>query len=591
MSRTNCRDREQETASQSNLGLDDSYPSLRPAPASWLEDALVKLQRVSNELNRAASPDEVMRLAVTVGRESLGFQRLGIWLFEPSLHSLTGTYGVNEKGEIVDERRFRIFDRGSVAPQLEAWSRPPYYFLRADDNLRDSEGGTIARGVHFTVPLLHDGQTKGLVSVDDLIDGPAVNDKTGLLLTLFSNCVASHYFLKVAERQTRVAVAASERADAIKREFLGMLSHEVRTPLNAILGFAQLLCMDSEDPEQAQLAKTIEESGDHLLELLSSMMDYANLADEDLRQRFAPCSPIEIARETVDSFTEIAKRKGLSVHFAHKGDFSGLALADPIGLRQVLSNLVQNAVKFTDSGSIRVLAQSQPKPDGAVAFLISVEDTGCGIGEQDRALIFQPFKQIDSSLTRVHGGIGMGLAIVERLVTAMGGHVTCDSQPGKGTRFLIDFVFDYASKAPAIIAHGIGTRFPSAKDRSQLKLLIAEDNEHNRLVLLSFLKRLGYSEPEQALDGESARLLIAQRPYDLLILDLEMPKLDGLALTRMVREGHCGPINADVPIVGATAHNFKYDRDRSIAAGMNNYLSKPFRAEELDLTISQLVKA
>ncbi len=556
-------------------------PELPTASIDFLQKAIPKIRKIAALLNKASDPDEVFRIAVVEGRQTLGLSRLSVWLFDDGFHALKGTFGVNKEGEVVDERNNRVFDKGSVGPQREAWEKSPYYFAKTDSPLRDSEGGIIARGAHFTVPLYQGGEVKGYLSVDDLISSPAINTKTGPMLIVFAEVIAAEYFTKVAERNAAIAKAASERAEDIKREFLGMLGHEVRTPLNAILGFAQLLCLNETSPQQKNLAQTIEQSGDHLLNLLSSMMDYANLADRDLSKRYVPCNPIEIARDTVDSFTQIARSKNLHITFEHLGDFEGSVLSDSVSLRQILSNLVQNAIKFTDSGTISVVVQSQPKPNQKVAIQYSVEDTGCGIASDQQAGIFEPFKQVDSSLTRAHGGIGMGLAIVKRLVSGMQGQIQFESESLIGTTFKVDFQFDYASNAPSVQRSSIGTRSPISKDPSKFNILIAEDNPNNRMLLEHFLMQLGYPAPVEAHDGEAARNLIEEHPFDFVLLDLEMPKLDGITLTRLIRGGECGSINKDVPIVGLTAHNIRYDRERAISAGMDHYLTKPFKFQQL----------
>ncbi len=562
-----------------------SSPGLPPAAPEFLQNAIPKIRKIAVLLNKASDPDEVFRIAVIEGRKTLGLSRLSVWLFDGGFHALKGTFGVNKEGEIVDERSNRVFDKGSVGPQREAWQKSPYYFAKTDSPLRDSEGGIIAHGAHFTVPLYQGGEVKGYLSADDLIGSPAINTKTGPLLIVFAEIIAAQYFTKIAERSAAIARAASERAEDIKREFLGMLGHEVRTPLNAILGFAQLLCLNETSPQQKNLALTIEQSGDHLLNLLSSMMDYANLADRDLSKRYSPCNPIEIARDTVDSFTQIARSKNLHITFEHLGDFEGAVLSDSVSLRQILSNLVQNAIKFTDSGSIKVVVQSQPKPNQKIAIQYTVEDTGCGIASDQQTEIFEPFKQVDSSLTRAHGGIGMGLAIVDRLVSGMQGQIQFESESLIGTTFKVDFQFDYASTAPSVQESSIGTRSPINKDPSKFNILIAEDNPNNRMLLEHFLKQLGYPAPIEAHDGEAARSLIEEHPFDFVLLDLEMPELDGITLTRLIRSGMCGSINRDVPIVGLTAHNVRYDRDRAISAGMDHYLTKPFKFEQLRAAI------
>lgn len=559
----------------------DPAPKLQPAPIDFLEREIPKLRQIAKRLNAIEDPDELLRSAVEEGRKTLLFSRISFWFFDGGFHALKGSFGVDKEGNVVDERQNTVFDHGSIAPQREAWAQAPHYFLKTDSPLRDSEGGIIAHGVHFTAPLYEGGDITGYLSVDDLLESPAINSKTGPLICLYAEIVAGQYYSKKADQKAQRAIEAANRSDDIKREFLGMLGHEVRTPLNAILGFAQLLCLNETSEEQKNLAHTIEQSGDHLLNMLSSMMDYANLADRDLRRRYLPCDPVEIARETVESFTQIARSKNLHITFRHLGDFEGSVLADPTGLRQILSNLVQNAIKFTDSGNVRVVAQSQPKPNGSLAIQYTIEDTGCGIAPVHQSSVFEPFKQIDSSLTRAHGGIGMGLAIVKRLVSGMQGQVQFESESLIGTTFKVDFQFEYASKAPHVQSSPIGTRAQVNKAPDKTKMLIAEDNDNNRMLLERYLRQLGYPAPTEAQDGEEARILIEENPYDFVLLDLQMPQIDGLSLTRMIRSGMCGSINRDVPIIGLTAHNIQYDRERAISAGMDHYLTKPFKLEQL----------
>lgn len=564
---------------------------LRAAPAGWLERSLIELQGLWEELSAARNSDEVFRLAVAYGRERLGFRRLSVWRFSGGFHCLRGTYGVNELDEIVDERDIRIFDQGSVTPYRDAWSKPPYYYLNTKDPLRDSDGRVIGEGVHFIAPVNLGDPLGGFLSIDDLLESEGVNGKTGALVGVFANIIGSAYQVRKANEKMAKAIDDKEKANAKKQEFLGMLSHEVRTPLNAILGFSQIICEESRSPEQANLAKTIEESGDHLLNLLTGMMEYAQLGNEDLKERFKACDAVRLLRDTVDVHVETAKRKGIGLSFEHAGDLEGEVLADSTGLRQILTNLLQNAIKFTREGEIRVVLQTQPKPSGKVALQLSVEDTGVGIPEHEIESIFEPFHQVDTTMTRGHGGIGMGLAIVERLARAMGGDMSCQSQVGAGSRFVVHFDFEYAGAAPLVTRHEIGTRSAAGKDRSHLKLLLAEDSATNRALLLRMLERAGFPRPEVASDGNEARQLLCQRPFDLFLADLHMPGVDGVTLTRLVREGKCGTINADVPIVALTAYHFEFDRHRAIAAGVDRYLVKPCKMETLEEAIEELVRS
>ncbi|MBC2607329.1 GAF domain-containing hybrid sensor histidine kinase/response regulator [Pelagicoccus albus] len=560
------------------------------APPGFLKSKVSLIREVALELGQANDPDEVMRIAISRGREVLGFSRLSVWLFDGGFHALRGTFGVDEHGSVVDERQSRVFDHVSVGPQREAWSKAPHYFVETNSPLRDSAGGIIGHGIHFTAPLYQAGQPRGYLSADDLLECPSLNQETGELMCLFAEFIAASYFSKIAEKQAYDAIEAQEQSEAAKREFLGMLSHEVRTPLNAILGYSQLLSMQENSEEQRSLAKTIESSGDHLLQMLNSMIDYSNLADRDLRARYTSCDPVQLAESVSCDLAPEAKRKKLNLDFIHLGDFSGSVLADAQGLKKILFNLIENAIKFTTKGGVKITAQTQPTPNRTLALQFTIEDTGCGIPLAEQSTVFEPFRQIDSSLTRKHGGVGMGLAVVERLVSGIRGKIHLESKENHGSTFTLNFEFDYDSAAPQVARTTIGSRASPSKPHEKCNILVVEDNPDDYLLVEQFIKGLGYPCPTWAKGGESAKGFIARHPYDFVLMDLQMPTIDGLQLTRLVRSGDCGVINKDVPIIGMTSNDEAYARERAIATGMDEYLSKPFKIKNLESVIQRVLE-
>lgn len=570
----------------------DDAPSgaLPPASPGWLETAAPRLAEAARTLSRAGSADETLRLAITEARSKFGFSRIGIWLFENGRESAVGAYGVGIDGELTDERGLRIFDRtGFLSEMATAWERYPYYFSKTSGALRGPDARVVGVGNHITAPMIHGGELRGFVAVDDLIESASVNDKAGYLLCQYALLVGSLYFEKVATERMRQAEEACAQAERVKSEFLGMMSHEIRTPLNAIMGYAQLLGNDPSAANIKSLARTIEGCSDHLAELINAILEYAQLSGTDLEAWYKPCDPVEIARAAVGSFERAYGEKGLLLEFRHEGSLAGLVEADAVSLRQILNNLLQNALKFTPTGSVQLRVQTQSRSADATEVFITVSDSGIGIEASKLTEIFKPFKQLDSSLTRKAGGIGMGLAIVERLVAALGGRLECRSELGVGTTFAIDFVFKNAAVSSDPSAEPrLASGSANPRRRSMLRILVVEDNEENLKVLLSMLDHLGYPAPETTSDGQSAAMLVQSKPYDLLLLDVEMPEVDGLTLTRNVRAGLCGPINRTVPIVGVTAFTMEHDREQCLIAGMNEYLAKPLRLSELKEALERI---
>ncbi|MDQ8202893.1 ATP-binding protein [Pelagicoccus sp. SDUM812003] len=565
--------------------------SLAIAPEGWLESKLALVSEAALLLGKAATADDVLREAVVVAQERLEFNRIGTWFFEDDGKVAIGAYGVDENARLCDERGHRIFDRtGVLARMREHWERPPFFFVQTGIELCNSRAEVVGTGNHVTVPMIHDGKIMGFMAADDLCQTPVINDKVGYLLLQYAHVVSSIYFHKLEIDRTQKAEQALEQAERMKSEFLGMMGHEIRTPLNAIMGYAQLLEMNCTLENARSLSRTISSCSEHLTSLINGILEYSHLSDSDLTELYKPCDLIEVCRSTVDSFSQAYERKGVVLRFSHEGTNPGLVNTDAVAVRQVVGNLLQNALKFTDQGEVKVAVQSQLKSLGTSEFFISIEDEGIGIDPAHLQDIFKPFKQLDSSLTRKAGGIGMGLAIVERLVKALGGKLECESERGKGTKFTIDFLFQNA------LGRTVDERFKGEsklpqKKREEVKILTVEDHAPSAQVLLKMIEGLEYPKPDTAAHGAIAKRMLRERPYDLVLMDVEMPYIDGLSLTRQIRAGECGPINRDVTIVGVTAYAMKANRDTCLIAGMDDYILKPLKMEQLKQALERCVVA
>jgi signal transduction histidine kinase/ActR/RegA family two-component response regulator len=388
-----------------------------------------------------------------------------------------------------------------------------------------------------------------------------------------------------AARQMEIAKNLSESTSRAKSAFLANMSHEIRTPMNGILGMTQLLQADSvSDEERRQYAGIILNSGKVLLNILNDVLDLSKIEAGKLQLVEDNFNPVSVIRETVELFSATAKAKSLRIDLAVNKLSSANYISDSVRLREMISNLISNAVKFTDRGGI-VVGIRELDNDGSQAMLeFSVSDTGIGIPAESLSKLFQPFSQVDASNTRKHGGTGLGLSIVGALAKLMGGDVGVESTPGQGARFW----FTIRSRVGASDAGVSGKNSPAAtpfsKDSSPItgRVLVVEDLATNRIVIKTMLKRLGI-DCDDASNGEEAvkRIQSDAVGYDLVLMDIQMPVMDGLKATELIRQWERDHAKARTPIAALTAGAYAEDRQNCKDAGMDDYLTKPIVVVEL----------
>jgi signal transduction histidine kinase/ActR/RegA family two-component response regulator len=387
--------------------------------------------------------------------------------------------------------------------------------------------------------------------------------------------------LENVNRQLAAARDEALEASRSKSQFLANMSHEIRTPMNGILASTELVLDTGLTSEQRELISACHVSGQQLLAILNDILDLSRCESGKLTLEQVPFDLHSEVISVMKLYSVIAQQKGVALNLHWSDEAPEWVRGDPTRLRQVLSNLMSNALKFTNDGSVRLTVSSDTgtSPKARLRFLI--EDTGVGIPPGTLPNLFSPFVQGDGSTTRRYGGTGLGLAICKQLVALMGGSIDVHSEPGKGSRFVVHVEFELADPVKPIVEH-VADR---ASLPRRLHVLVAEDNPVNQLVAQRLLERHGCSVDVVA-TGTAAVLRHQVEKYDLILMDCQMPELDGYEAARLIRT-----LNHQdrVPIIALTAQAFPGDRERCIAAGMDDYVSKPINAAQFIATVRRWI--
>ena len=375
------------------------------------------------------------------------------------------------------------------------------------------------------------------------------------------------------------ALMTAESATVAKNDFLAMMSHEIRTPLNGIIGIADLLSFTSLDEEQFGHLNLLIQSSHTLLGLISDILDFTKIEAGHLEFEDREFDPIHEFNTAAATYKTMAQAKGLELECLLEG-LPAAVRGDNFRLRQVVFNILSNAIKFTEAGKVSLRVKAVAESAEKWTFFVEVEDSGIGIPDASLARLFEPFRQADSSTTRQFGGTGLGLAISKRIVEAMGGGISVSSGP-HGSTFMFHAKLDSAASHRTLVPKvGAGETTDSPPE---LSILLVEDNATNQVVARSLLKKLG-QKTNLADNGVKAVEMIAAGDYDLVFMDLQMPEMDGIEATKSVRKLS---LKKQPRIIALTANAFESDRERCVAAGMDGFITKPFRLADIRREISE----
>jgi signal transduction histidine kinase/ActR/RegA family two-component response regulator len=558
-------------------------PPPRDGKARFLEQqaALVELTR------RSTRPGALQHI-LEVAAGALDVERVGVWVYSADRQVLTCT---------------ALFDRGagvhSSGVELAARDYPSYFEALATEEViaaqdacldprtagfRDSYLVPLGIASMLDVPLRSAGRLGGVLCHEHRGQPRAWSSAEQFFAMAVANLVSlaeEEGERRRAEEALQQAKEAAEAANQAKSEFLANMSHEIRTPMNGVLGMLELALGTRLSAEQRDYLQTARSSADALLALLNDILDFSKIEAGKLDLDRHPFVLRTLMAETLRPLEMRARAKGLGMACRIEPGLPDALVGDAGRLRQVLVNLVGNALKFTEHGEVVVRTQAESIAEASLVLRFSVSDTGPGIPPDRLDAIFEPFTQADGSVTRRFGGTGLGLTISRRLVALMGGRLWVESSPDQGT------TFHFTAHVAEAKGDACGTGEADASSPCRKRVLVAEDNAVNQRVAAGLLQNMGHAVLVVA-DGRAALEALEREPFDLVLMDVQMPGMDGLQAAEELRRREEGT-GRRLPVIALTAHAMKGDRERCLAAGMDGYLSKPVQVEELRKVLERVL--
>lgn len=423
------------------------------------------------------------------------------------------------------------------------------------------------------VPLIHDKQAVGVLKVVS----PEVkhfHDREMNILRLLASLLSASISKAETEALLRESEQKSRAATQAKSDFLANMTHEIRTPLNGVLGGTSLLEDTSLSQQQKEYVRIVKASADSLLTLVNDILDFSKIEARKLELEKIEFELLQSVEDICQILSHPAKKKGLSLNYTMGSDLPKVVIGDPTRIRQILLNLVNNAIKFTSKGQIEIRVAL----DGD-KILFQVIDTGVGIPEGSLEKMFKAFSQLDASTTRKYGGTGLGLSICRELVSLMGGEIGVESVEGKGSTFWFKVPLPRSTK------ESVNTSHREVRTSEPLKILVAEDNSVNQMIFKVMLEKMGHMV-HLVTNGREALDALSVGHYNLVLMDCQMPEMDGYEATRQIRSS--GASWADTYVIAITANAMSGDRAQCLAAGMNDYIPKPIKKEQLSEVLSKV---
>lgn len=440
---------------------------------------------------------------------------------------------------------------------------------------------------YLGMPVIVDGKTIGSLCVVDTIPKKFSTTEINIIGTL-AKVLAIEQKRFFVEENLKKAVEESKKANEAKNQFLANMSHEIRTPLNGIIGFSEMLSSQEKDERKARILNMIEESGNQLVQIVNDIFDYSRIESGKIKLHSVDFRLDETINETTGYFKDAAVKKNITVNVNTDGITENNLFGDLNKFKQVLINVLSNAIKFTDEGSVLVVAKSE-KSNNHAWIEVMIEDTGIGINKDHLDRIFDEFKQLDHYLTKKIKGTGLGLTITKKIVDMMNGDIRVESEQGVGSRFIISIPFEIHLKNNINIADVMNMPGQNIEsDLRKVKILLAEDNEANQFLIKAITKSQDW-EIITVDNGEAAVEMFKSQSFDLVLMDVQMPVMNGYDATNIIREFE-KTTGRRTPIIALTAYAMKSDKDLCIEAGMDDYISKPFKRQQFLDSILNVLK-